>query len=311
MPMEIGSIRREEVPRATALLREALAEDLSSWRGDISRAERVLRLLLSWNRLPLRILGVLGLRFEVWVAREDGEVLGVLGQFDGHPPILSGIAVAPGARRKGIAKALLRHAFADLERKGEELVLGTVRTENTPALKLCASVGMQPFGTVRIYSVPLPPRALPEIPQGVGVRRASKDDVARLKPTHVDRDSLRRLSRLNAAYAPWPLRLVGIRRSAIVAESDGELLGFVALQMGRYWEGGTVQAPVIARDEDRAFPALLSSAIAELVRHRVSQAFLVLPHELQRFSPLLVRMGSELVGEWVQLVRYLGKVHGA
>ena len=119
------------------------------------------------------------------------------------------------------------------------------------------------------------------------------------------------LSRLNAAYAPWPLRLVGIRRSAIVAESDGELLGFVALQMGRYWEGGTVQAPVIARDEDRAFPALLSSAIAELVRHRVSQAFLVLPHELRRFSPLLVRMGGELVGEWVQLVRYLGKAHGA
>ncbi|NOX44439.1 MAG: GNAT family N-acetyltransferase, partial [Caldiserica bacterium] len=241
--MEIRGIRREDVARAMELLREAFSAELSTWGADMARAEAVLRTLLSLGRLPLRALRLLGLKFEVWVAREGGEVIGVLGQFDGRPPILSGIAVAREARGRGVAKALLRHAFADLRRKGAPLVLGSVRAGNTAALELCASVGMESYGRVRIYTVPLPPRALPVIPAGVTVRAGRGADVERLAPSGTDGESLRRLSRLNAAFAPWPLRLVGIRRSAIAAEIGGELVGFMALQTGRYWGGATVQAP--------------------------------------------------------------------
>ncbi len=287
------------------LLREAFAGELSTWGANLARAERVLRFLLALDRLLLRALGLLGLRFEVWVARQGDEVIGVLGQFDGRPPVLSGIAVAREARGRGVAKSLMRHAFADLRGRGAPLVLGSVRADNAAALELCASVGMESYGRVRIYSVPLPPRALPVVPKGVAVRVGTRGDVARLVPPDLGKGSLRRLSRLNAAFAPWPLRLVGIRRSAIAAEVDGELVGLVALQTGRYWGGATVQAPIVLDGDPRVFLALLGAATAEVMRRREGRAYFVLPDDLWRYSWAITRMGGEPIGEWVQLVRYL------
>ncbi|MGY4707583.1 N-acetyltransferase family protein [Candidatus Bipolaricaulota sp. J31] len=303
--MEIRGIQREDVPRAMELLREAFATELSTWGANLARAERLLQFLLALDRLPLRALWLLGLRFEVWVAREGGEVVGVLGQFEGRPPVLSGIAVAREARGRGVAKALMRHAFADLKAKGAPLVLGSVRADNTAALELCSSVGMEPYGRVRIYSVPIPPRALPVVPKGITVRAGTREDVRRLIPPDTGKDSLRRLSRLNAAFAPWPLRLVGIRRSAIAVEVRGELAGFMALQTGRYWGGATVQAPILLREEAGVFLALLSAATAEVMRRRQGHAYFVLPDDLWRYSGALEHMGGEPIGEWVQLVRFL------
>lgn len=304
--MEIFRICKRDVPRAMELLQEAFAAELSAWQANLARAEKLLRFLLSFDRLPLRALKVLGLEFEVWVAREDEEVVGVLGQFDGRPPVLSGIAVAREARGRGIAKALLRHAFADLKGKGARLVLGAVRAGNEAALELCLSVGMESYGQVRIYSVKLPPRALPVIPKGVTVRPARRGDVGRLVTSDMEGESLQWVSRLNAAFAPWPLRLVGIRRSSLAAEVDGELTGFVALQTGRYWGGATVQAPIVLRGRGEVFLALLSATTAELIRRRERRAYFVLPHDLWGFSWAIERMGGEPIGDWVQLVRYLG-----
>lgn len=66
------------------------------------------------------------------------------------------LVVAPAARKKGVARALLQHAFTTLA--GQEITscLLEVRVSNTPAIKLYESLGFRQLALRRgMYSHPL------------------------------------------------------------------------------------------------------------------------------------------------------------
>lgn len=306
--MEIRRIRTRDIREVLGLLDNAFSAEFHRWDVNLSRAERLLRFLLAGGRFPLRCLRVLGLEFEIWVATEGEKVIGALGQLEGKIPSLSGIAVAPEAQGKGVAKALLRHAFADLRKKGWPLVLGSVRAENEKALELCRSVGMEPYGELKIYAVPFPPRALPVIPKGITVRPATKRDIDSVRSRVPE--GLAPKARLDAAYSPWCLRLLGIHRSSLVAEVEGELQGFIPLQVGQFWKAATIGAPLLFGPREPIFLALLAGAVARAFSFRPSTLHIVLPTELLTLEGIVVHMGGEPIGTWVQLVRYLNRREG-
>ena len=104
-----------------------------------------------WTRQQLRC-ELPDERHEFLIAEADGKLLGYVGMMhildEGY---ISNVAVAPEARRQGIASALIREL---LERAGAlELSFVTleVRASNAPAIALYESFGFEPVGRQKNY----------------------------------------------------------------------------------------------------------------------------------------------------------------
>lgn len=83
----------------------------------------------------------------VLLAEEDGKVVGAaVTAFDGWRAFLYHVAVDPGKRRRGIAKALIAEAEVLLRGKGARRMFALVNENNAPGLGLCGVVGYQPEG---------------------------------------------------------------------------------------------------------------------------------------------------------------------
>ncbi|MEP6972948.1 MAG: GNAT family N-acetyltransferase [Actinomycetota bacterium] len=108
-----------------------------SWEGEWYRSEE-------WN--PDRVL----------FAERDGEVIGELAWIDAAPDgYVASLGVLEAHRGRGIAKALLRRAFADIASAGLDSATLSVDTENaTGAVELYRSVGMRPVRESFIFERP-------------------------------------------------------------------------------------------------------------------------------------------------------------
>ncbi|HEU4912844.1 MAG TPA: GNAT family N-acetyltransferase [Actinomycetes bacterium] len=95
---------------------------------------------------------------EVWLAELDGEPVGVLvgtRQFveDENAGYVRTLGTMPGARGRGVGKALLRGYFDVAQRAGRAAVLLHVDVGNvTGALRLYESVGMRPVLTIDAWT---------------------------------------------------------------------------------------------------------------------------------------------------------------
>ena len=79
------------------------------------------------------------------VAEVDGEVAGyVVIQLVLDEAEIQNLAVAPGRRRQGIAKALVRRAIAESAARGAARLLLDVRESNEAARRLYAGLGFTP-----------------------------------------------------------------------------------------------------------------------------------------------------------------------
>jgi ribosomal protein S18 acetylase RimI-like enzyme len=76
----------------------------------------------------------------LWVAEQRGAVVGLLGLEDGGELVIARLVVAPASMRRGIGRALARHALALAG--GRAVRVGTAAA-NAPALALYASLGFE------------------------------------------------------------------------------------------------------------------------------------------------------------------------
>jgi ribosomal protein S18 acetylase RimI-like enzyme len=95
---------------------------------------------------------------EVWVAVEGDRVLGFVAvRYGDEDAVRVGeidmVAVDPGHQRSGVARALMRHAVAEIRAAGVGLaVLGTGGDPgHAPARALYESLGFRPYRHVRYY----------------------------------------------------------------------------------------------------------------------------------------------------------------
>ncbi len=98
-----------------------------------------------------------------FVAVEGGAVVGaVLGSDDGRRGFIYHLAVAPSARRQGIATALARRCLDGLQRAGLERCQVFVFTENMTARAFWEAVGGALRSELCVYSIPLQSPDAPE-----------------------------------------------------------------------------------------------------------------------------------------------------
>lgn len=84
----------------------------------------------------------------VWLAEEDGAFLGVVIAFAGYSTFaakprwnIHDVAVLPGARGRGVGRAMIEACLATAEEAGCSAVTLEVRHDNAPARHLYASLG--------------------------------------------------------------------------------------------------------------------------------------------------------------------------
>jgi ribosomal protein S18 acetylase RimI-like enzyme len=79
----------------------------------------------------------------LWIAEQRGGVVGLLGLEGGRELVIARLVVAPASMRRGIGRALARHALALAD--GRTVRVGTAAA-NAPALALYASLGFHRTG---------------------------------------------------------------------------------------------------------------------------------------------------------------------
>lgn len=85
----------------------------------------------------------------VLVAEEEGALVGaIVATFDGWRAYIYHVAVVPGRRRRGVAKALFEEAHAHLALAGNRIVYVMVDDENEPGLALLNSIGYRLHGDI-------------------------------------------------------------------------------------------------------------------------------------------------------------------
>jgi ribosomal protein S18 acetylase RimI-like enzyme len=90
--------------------------------------------------------------YHAWVADEEGAVVGFLaGLFSGEELEILNLAVASGARRTGIASALLSEALAAARKSGGGRVFLEVRASNAGAIVFYQGHGFLPAGLRNNY----------------------------------------------------------------------------------------------------------------------------------------------------------------
>ncbi len=86
------------------------------------------------------------------VAEQDDTLLGYIGSQSVPPEAdMMNLAVAPEARRQGIAEALVHALEAALREKGTESLTLEVRVSNLPARTLYEKLGFEPVGLRKNY----------------------------------------------------------------------------------------------------------------------------------------------------------------
>ena len=105
-----------------------------------------------WDEASIR--GELDNPLALWLAAvdENGTVLGYVGSQScfGDADILN-VCVAPEARRRGLAEALMTELERRLIPKGVEKITLEVRTSNEPAIRLYEKLGYSQVGTRKNY----------------------------------------------------------------------------------------------------------------------------------------------------------------
>ena len=85
----------------------------------------------------------------VLVAEEEGALVGaIVATFDGWRAYVYHVAVVPGRRRRGVAKALFDEAQAHLAREGNRIVYVMVNDENEGGMALLNSLGYRQQGDI-------------------------------------------------------------------------------------------------------------------------------------------------------------------
>lgn len=299
-PVEVGRIRAGELSSLVAIWNDSFRRELSQRGADLGEIAPLFRRLLSFGRLPLRMLHRLGIPVDVWVIRAGGQVVGGVGQIGYRVPYIVGLVVRPDKRELRLVRILEGELAANLKRAGYSAMRAHVPYGH-PIAKLGLKLGWEPVGETRQFVLPLrnlSPRLRTRSPKFLGLRRERA--LARRCEAAGD---IRGLLSLERNYGGPLARLFGFREVLLVEGGKGNPLGVAGIAWNAFQPVSFMHVPLL-RDED-AFEALLGAAVGLLTSRGKAELHVDLWEEQRRPAEYLRTVGAQEAGHWVYLIKEL------
>ena len=179
--MRIRLAKLSDSKQLVDILASSFAEEisLSNLNRDSIKAQVSLGTIASypWLRHLLRAMGV---TLELWVAEEGGQVLGcvMLHSTKRRLPLnISSLAVHPEHRHKGIGRSLMSVMFQRTKQLGRNIITLEVMTDNTPAVNLYQSLGMEEYDRRLSYRYIVNPMTIGTDLSGVSLSPVNRADI--------------------------------------------------------------------------------------------------------------------------------------
>lgn len=239
--VEIRRLKRADVDSLVGLLAQSFKDEIALARVPPDGMRGQLTALSVAGRGPLALgLRMLGMGFEFWVAAQGSDVVGCYALHGSSPMTLSTLAVHPGARRLGVGRALVLHAFSRARSLRSRQVVLEVLEENRAAVALYTRLGMLEYDRKLSYNLVLTPQQYAHAGWGritLGTLRASHLDawprvLAASVPAHtVQFSSLYRSQYLTGRVERWFEGLLPpgrtLRRAVLL---DDRIAGFACVR---------------------------------------------------------------------------------
>ncbi len=307
----VRMLRPSDAEQVAGLLGEAFAEEFAAAGRDHASVLRGIR-QDAWALLPpLRgLLSSLTGGFAVFVAEHDGRVIATATVSGGALPMISGVAVAPGYRRLGIARTLLAEAERFAAGQGRDVVTLDVLSHNTPALRLYEALG---YETVHQYLVMETVTATAVLPPGWRSSRAHHREarlLALMAAQALPPAALALIPALGARYLSGPPArlerwLAGVSSYRRALRHRGQVRGFIAGRAVRGQQQARITYPLLPPDGAHALPGALADAVRWLTHAGAASARVDISAERPEQVAVLAAAGWQAGWTFLQMRKTL------
>lgn len=302
---------KADLSQAMDLWRSIFAQEWEERQVDIKGLVRLFSFFLSLRRLPLRLLWRLGTAAELWVVREGGEVVGVMGQLGERIPCLMGLVLAPKVRGRGVVRAFVQGVCTELARAGFPLAR-SMPAAGSPVVELGRRLGWTVVGRAESYALSFSgklfeqARCLPywAEPQGAVVRVLGQGEREALVRAAISRGEHRLALTLDGTYGiGHGSFLFGLRELFLVAERGGHGVGYVGMEFSRYQAAAALHVPFLP--DEGVYPSLLARALDILSRFGKDTVYIDLWEDHGESAAFLKLLGARPQSGWTWIVREL------
>lgn len=313
--VHIRNFRYSDLDAVLRIAEVSFADEMIAQGATPQAFIQQMRKMTAGRMLPFTIISALaGVRWEVFVAEINGNVVGC-GLYSGRKHMyLSTLMVDPAYRRQGIGQALLVRRIQRIAERGFPFVTASVLSTNQASL---GNLNKQQFEVGDRYSIYEHPLPLPVEEDVLSQKIAGRAIRAEDKPMFISLERkttnpvvLRITDPTIPIYFPstWS-RIVERRSNALLwrqcFEQNGTPIAFLAAGSSRIHTKGFIVRPVV-QDEHIAFlPHMLGEATSWLTQIGKTAVQLFLPDDRAQIAEYLQDHGWTKVSSWLYLVKWL------
>jgi N-acetylglutamate synthase-like GNAT family acetyltransferase len=308
-------LRTSDVPAILELIKVSLAEESAVEGITAEGFAAQIQLLTRGRMLPMKTLtALLGIQWEVWVAEQDGRVVGC-GAFSGRKRAdLHTLMVAPAYRRQGIGQALLQKRLERIAARGYPCTTVAALDTNVASLGNLAKQNFEVAYHYTLYEHPLPLfAACPKLDHQLisrPVRRSDKGLIAALEQSISSPIKLQISDSVVAGYLPslWSDLFDRLQKAGSwvqAFEYGGRVVGFLAASIAHGQEKGFISTPLVADADLHVLDAMMYQATTWLVQHKKSAVQIGLPDYRPLLQQKVETEGWARCLTWVYLVKWL------
>ncbi|RLE34951.1 hypothetical protein DRJ58_01025 [Candidatus Acetothermia bacterium] len=301
--MEVGRIRKGELPSVVEIWKESFRGELAQRGADLGNIAPLFRAFLSLRRLPLWVLHRLGVPVEVWVLRMGGRPVGAVGQIGCRVPYIIGLVVKREGRELRLVRLLEQGVATGLRAAGFPLMRALVPAEHLIA-KLAIKLGWEAIGSITQFVLPLQGLSSDARSRLPSVRSISFRRERLLACGFTRRRDIKGLLALDRNYGSPVVGILGFRERVFGVEEKGELLGLVRVSWNAYQPVAFMHVPYLREAE--AYWSLLAHATRFFRGLGKAELHLDLWEEEGGLREGLRKMGAREAGRWIYLVKRLG-----
>lgn len=227
---------------------------------------------------------------------------------------IDSLAVDPIYSGRGIGRQLIKGSVEYITKKRGRKALSSIRTDNTPALKIAERLGFSPFQKTDVFLLEMkrPPRSC--IPNGISIRgfqSSNAEEVFKIcevaDPTRTEAYSLSPKDLLTFPIE-WLLnRMLKLQSEKLILEVGGRIIGYAHVTYTSQYEAGRIESFCLLPNPDfpRLAEALLTFILNLLAERNIRKVIISLDEKRKETIESLKRKEFRLIASFCQISKKL------